>query len=419
MSEKEKKILDRKLLEEEGKKYGIEDITDEEYERNCRFTLKTALTRILNERKGVAKSLKKDRKVHKGVLLGGRDFVYRGVTIENNKSQFITVLMHDEEIGEYGFVEHTIWGHLKPDDIKHGMGVEMEVEESTSTSEEGREFLNRTVRKVVSKKPEQLTLKQLLEEMTPRSPNDVSEDDLYEIVMVKGEISNVEPVPMFDEGQIIDEYPLLVNDRPSVRLGLKTEGDVKVTIQLDPARLSEPMLCFPDFMEIMKENDIEAAINSFVGREVVGIGALRRFQVGEPCFVTINLTALFAADEPEAPPFDFPREEKVEPPKKGKGKKSAKKGDAPAPPSPAPPPPPTTTKVEPPPKADTPSEEPKADPGIASKVTAIKSEVKDALEILGLDADEQAIIELKPGLKDVKPTLLQAIVKAVKQELQQ
>jgi len=409
----DRKLLDRKQLEEEGKKYGIDNITDEEYERNCRFTLKTALTRILNERKGTAGQLKKDRKVVKGYLMGGRDFVYRAITLDESKSQFVAVLMEDPEIGEYGFVEHTIWGHLKPDSIKHGMGVEMETEESTSTNEEGREFHNKNIRKITVQKTEQLTLKKLLEHLTPRDPNEISEDDLYEMVIVRGEISNVEPVPVFDEGQIIDEHPLLVNDKPCIRLGLKTEGDVKVSVQFDPARLAEPMLCFPDFVEILKENDIESAINSFVGRSVVGIGSVRRFQVGEPCFVTVNLNALFSEDEPETAPHNFPREEKVDD-KKPKAKKGSKKSPAP-PKAPAPPAPPSTTKVE---KPEPPKEEPKSDPQTFNKVEGWKSEVREALELLGSEADIASIRELKPSLKDVKDPLLEALIKAVKSETQ-
>lgn len=409
----EQKLLDRKSLEEDGKKYGLENITEEEYQKNCRFTLKTALTRILNERKGTAQGLKKDRKLLKGILLGGRDFVYKGITVDESKSQFITVLLKEPNSGEPCLIEHTIWGHLKPDSIKHGMGVEMEVEESSSTNEDGREFHNRNIRKVSVKKPEQATLKELLTELHPRKSDEISEDDLYNTVVVEGEISNVEPVPIFDEGQITDENPLIVNGKPCVRLGLRTEGDVKVSVQFDPARLSEPMLSYPDFMEVLKPNDIESAINSLVTRKIVGIGTVRRFQVGEPSFVTINLTALFVIDEPEAKPYDFPKEKETDDAAKTK---SAKKGSkAPATPSsPAPPAPPSTQKVTAP---APPKEEAKApDTQVVNKVASIKAEVKDALSILGDDTTVADIRELKPSLKDVKEALLEAILKSVKTE---
>lgn len=404
----DQKLIDRKMLEEEGKKFSLENITDEEYERNSKFTLKTALTRILNERKGTASTLKKDRSLVKGVLLGGRDFVYKGIALEDSRSQFVSVLMPEPNTGENCVVEHTIWGRLKPDNIKHGMGIEMEVEASSSTNDDGREFHNRNIRKMTIKKEQQITLKELLNGFHPKKSSEIDEDDLYETIVVQGEISNVEPVPVFDEGQITGESPLIINGKPCVRLGLKTDGDVKVSIQFDPSRLSEPMVCFPDFMEILKPNDIEGAINSLVSREVVAIGTVRRFQIGEPSFVTINITALFTVEEPEAKPYDFPREKTDD----TKGKKKILKAPT-TPLSPAPPAPPGTQKVAATPEP--PKEEGKApDTQAVNKVALIKAEVKDALSILGNDATVADIRELKPALKDVKDALIEAILKSVR-----
>ena len=402
--------LDRKMLEAEGTKYSLENITDEEYERNSKFTLKTALTRILNERKGTASALKKDRSVVKGILLGGRDFTYKGITLDESKSQFITVLVPEPNTGENCARDYTVWGHLKPDNLKHGMGIEMEVEESSSTNDDGREFHNRNIRKMTIKKEQQVCLKELLNEFHPRTPEEINEDDLYETVIVQGKISNVEPVPVFDEGQIIGDSPLIINGRPCIRLGLETSGDVKVSVQFDPARLSEPMLCFPDFMEILKPNDIESAINSLVSREIVAIGTVRRFQIGEPSFVTINMTALFTVEEPETKPCDFPKVISDE----TKSKKKILKGQAPTAPSPAPPAPPGTQKVATP---EPPKVEAKApDVQAVNKVAQIKAEVKDALSILGDDATMADIRELKPSLKDTKDALVEAVMKSLKSE---
>jgi hypothetical protein len=369
------------------------------------------LTRILNERKGTASALKKDRSVVKGILLGGRDFVYKSITLDESKSQFVTVLVPEPNTGENCARDFTVWGHLKPDNLKHGMGIEMEVEESSSTNEDGREFHNRNIRKMTVKKEQQLTLKDLLNEIHPRTPGEIDEDDLYETVIVQGEISNVEPVPIFDEGQITGENPLIVNGKPCVRLGLTTKGDTKVSIQLDPCRLSEPMICFPDFMEILKPNKIEDAINSLVSREVVAIGTVRRYQIGEPSFVTINITALFSITEPETTPCDFPREKSDD--TKGKNKKIVKSQTAP--PSPAPPAPPGTQKVSTTPEP--PKQEAKApDAQAVNKVAQIKAEVKDALGILGDDATLADIRELKPSLKDVKDALIEAVLKSLKSD---
>jgi len=406
-------MLTKKELEEMGKQFGVSDITDTEYEKHSRFSVKTALTRILNERKGTAGALKRERSLLKGYLLGGRDFVYKGITLEQAKSQFVTLLSPDEN-GKSSFVEGTVWGHLKPDDVRHGQGVETEIEISKSTNDRGQEFENRVLRKVVIKDSSRLTLKRLTTDsgVTPRKPDDIGEDDLYETVIVRGKIANVEQVPKFDEGQIVDEFPLIVNDKPSVRLGLETSEDVKVYLQFDPARMSEPYVCFPDFIEILKENNIESAINSLVSREVVGIGTVRRYQVGEPSFCTINATALFSAEEPEAKPYDFPREKKEDEPR-GKDKKAPEAPKAPSPPpAPKAPPAPPTTQKEPAPA-------PAGDTQVRSKVETYKAHVKEALELLGVDSGPTIadIRELKPELKDVKDPLLEALLKKVKDEM--
>ena len=407
-------MLTKKELEEMGKQFGVENITDTEYERNSKFSVKTALTRIKNERAGTAGALKKERTLMKGYLLGGRDFVYKGITLEQAKSQFVALLTQDEN-GKAKFEECTIWGHLHGD-TKHGQGIEAEIELSKSTSDAGVEFENRNVRKVTVKKPEILTLKALLANgVKPRKADDLSEDDLYSIIFVEGEISNVEKVPRFDEGQIVDEFPLVVNGKPCVRLGLKTQGDTKVSIQLDPARLSEPFICFPDFMEVLKENDIESAINSFVGRKVASIASLRRYQLGEPSFITANAFALLSTDEPEAKPFEFPREKKDD--EKEKGKKAPEAPKAPAPPAApkAPPAPPTTQKETPPKEVQAPA----GDMQVKSKVETIKGQVREALELLGVESEPSIadLRELKPELKEVKDPLLEAIAKKVREEM--
>jgi hypothetical protein len=361
--------------------------------------------------------MKKERELIKGRTLGGRDVVTKKNTIENNKGQSITVLTQGEG-GKFEFMEATVWGHLKPDDLKHGQGVELEIERSKTTSEDGREFENVTLRKATLKDPEVITLKTLLSNgVKPGKPDDITEDDLYNVVFVEGEIANVEQVPKFEEGQVVDDWPLILNERPAIRLGLVSGDEVKVYLQFDPGRLSEPFLCFPDFMEILREGSLDSAINSLVGRKVAGIGAVRRYKAGEPAFVTVNMTALLSPDEPEAKAADFPKIKTEDEDKaKGKDKKAPEPPKAPAAPK-APPAPPTTKKEEPAPKE---SPAPAAGDGqVKSKVETYKGWVKEALELLGTDSDPDLadLRELKPELKDVKDQLLAVIVKNAKAEM--
>ncbi len=59
-------MLDYEVIKAEGEKYGIPNITPEEFERNKNFTsLITILTRIKNERGDVAKRIIKQNKIEK------------------------------------------------------------------------------------------------------------------------------------------------------------------------------------------------------------------------------------------------------------------------------------------------------------------------------------------------------------------
>ena len=410
--------MDKKELIEEGKKYGIDNVTDAEFERNSKFTLRTALTRIQNERKGTAAGMKKDRVLTKGRLLGGRDVVTKKNTIETNRGQSVMALTQGEG-GKFEFLEVTIWGHLKPDDLKHGQGVEMEIERSKTVTDDDREFENVTLRKATLKDPEIITLKNLIANgVKPGKPDDITEDDLYEPVFVEGKIANVEQVPKFDEGQVVDDWPLTVNGKPCIRLGLVSGEETKVYVQFDPARLSEPFLCFPDFMEVMKEGNLDSAINSLVGRDIAAIGTVRRYKAGEPAFVTVNMTALFSVDEPESKPYPFPREKTEDDDKKEAKAPATPKAPA-APAAPKAPPAPATTHKEPAPATAAPAAAAPAVAQATSKVELIKAQVKEAMELLGTESDPSLadLRELKPELKDVKDALLGAIAKKVKDEM--
>lgn len=58
-------MIDYETLKAEGVKYGLLNITPEEYERNKQFSILTALTRVKNNRVDTAKRIKKLAQIEK------------------------------------------------------------------------------------------------------------------------------------------------------------------------------------------------------------------------------------------------------------------------------------------------------------------------------------------------------------------
>lgn len=398
---------DRKKLEAVGEKYGITNITDEEYEANKKFTVMTALHRIKNARKGVHKA--RERETHKGIALGGRDFVYKGITVEKSKTQFISVLLNTDE----GPVleEFTQWGHFKGADA--GDGCEFEIERSESTLNDGSTRENKTIRKLTRKKKGVIkTYSDLVESKVKiHKPGELDEDNLYEVVAVEGEVTNVDPMPIWgdsEDGEPVREgdQPIWQNELPCFRLGLKSEDGVRVNLNYQPTRLAAFLIDWPaDFTEIAKMDDIQEILLTFVGSKVLGIGCIRKIRDGEEgIFLEIDATALFVKEqvmqdtldvegeeetpeEPEAEAEEEPKEEAEEEEEAPKKEKKAEK------------------------KADPPAK--KATTNIDSYKAAV-SELMDTLDTTELEIEDVKNAKILPDT--LTDALIQAIIKKVKAE---
>ena len=297
-------VYSLEVLQSEGKKYGIKDITEEEYEANKRFNIRTALTRILNTRRGTLDRKKREHKIWKGILLGGSDIVTKKVgTVENSRGQRITLLRKDED-GEYILEDMTRWGHLPPD-FNHGDAVEIEVEINKSTNESGQVFVNKTIRNIKHQYPDEPSsiqdvdtwVKMIEEHIDIQRPGEIKETQLYEIVAVKGVVASIDQCPKWEEGMIVENYPIWYNNNPCLRLQLRSEGsDNLVRLNLQPTRLSSPLVLVPDFNEICQKNDPDECIISFVNQSVIGIGKITRYNIGEPNYIDIDVTALLPTD---------------------------------------------------------------------------------------------------------------------------
>jgi len=272
--------------------HGVSEVTPTEWEKHAKgkeWTVNTAIIRIKNERKGLGIP---KREVWEGYPLGGRDFTYRGIDIEDARSQFISFLRKDGEL-----LELTCFGHFKG---KHNYKSEIEIETVTKQGKTVETtFVNHNIRSVTVF-DDKLSIKKLIDKAIPVGM--ITEDMLYKTVAVYGYISDqIEKIPIFsDDGEIIDDYNTYFNSMPCFQFMLKGENQW-VRVKLSPTKHAEHYTNIEDLGVICKNNDLGELISSLAGRGVVVVGCVRNISEGQDgyTFVTIDATAVIETEIPE------------------------------------------------------------------------------------------------------------------------
>lgn len=422
-------MLSKTDLIEEGKKYGVGDITDEEYETNKKYAVAVALHRIQNMRKGVHK--KHDREIWTGILLGGRDFVYKGITVDKAKSQFLSILrkIQDENGVEFKLVEASQWGHL-PSGVSHGDGCEVSIESSESTLSDGSVRQNKTARTIIVKMEKAIrTYDDIVKSgIRIHAPEDLDEDYLYNIIAVEGEIGNVDAMPIWGKGgddTAVREgdQPIWLNEQPCLQFSLKTEGTNRVRLNLAPTNFAKLFLSWPnDFLEICKTLDIQEALATFVGLKVLAVGCVRRCKpTNDGVHIDVDATAIFF-------PTDLlsPADQQISEPASPAGQQTVTA--APAPPEEKKPAKKGKKKEEKPePKAATPPETPKEPPKAAAPITAPAAKTattiqgyKDAVsELMATLGTDNITVDDVKNAHVLPETLSEALVAAVLKKVQE
>jgi len=422
-------MLTKEDLIKEGTQFGVTDISDAEYEANKKFAIRVALNRILNMRKGV--HLAKDREAIKAIILGGRDFLYKGITLEQTRSQYISVIANTNDGPK--LMELTQWGHFK--EARHGDGCELEYEKKTSTLDDGSSRENLTIKKVVVKKEKAIQSYADIKKsgLLIKKPEDIDEDNLYDVIAVEGIVTNVDEMPIWgtaSEGAPpVREgaYPTWVNNQPCLRLALKSDNANRIFINLNPTNLAQTMIGWPeDFNEICKTNNLQEALATFINVKVLAVGCVRKFKTqNEGNMINLDATALFTSDDFLPPAtvtqakIDAPAPTQA--PTKAPAKKGKKKDEPPAAPAaPAPTAPATPAPATPAPAAPaTPvaATKPAAPTtGAATVLEGYKASVASLMDVLGTEITAEDVKSAKVLPETCGDVLIAALIKRVKFE---
>jgi len=381
---------------------GMSPITDEEYEQNKKWSLRTAIINIKNVREKATDGMV--GATTKAFLLGGRDFIRKSIPIEDAKSQMVLAYIEDEDKDVSYLREYTVWGKMHG--AKHGDGVLMEVKFKQSESN-GVTYDNYTANKIISQtKRDPATLNTLLnhiaEQVGTKTPGQLTEDDLVGAsgcgVIIEGRIVNIEGEPIWEDGSIVDQYPYYyrynaddtkeVEKQPCIKLGLASEGITKVQIDLKPARYSELLIAFPDLDEIVQVEEGEM-FNLLLNQWIRVFGVAIKYTEGEPEYYYIDCSAIQAIDGPtnnEQATLDIGTESDPEP-----DPKSAE------------------ATIQPEPKKN-------VQEAAQNKVTIVKGIVQEAYGILGDEITLQSFKELDvlEGLEVTDALLAAAINRVIK-----
>ena len=411
------------LTKEDINRLGVTDLTDTEFEANKKFAPRVALNRILNMRKGI--HLTPDRELVKAIVLGGRDFVYKGIKLEQAQSQFITVLVNTEDGPK--FDEVTNWGHHK--EANNGDGCDIEYEKKETTLDDGSTRTNKTIKKTIVKKEKAIQSYDDIKKsgILVKTPEQIDEDNLYEVVAVEGVITNVDEMPIW--GNPVDGAPSVregacptwFNEQPCIRLALKSENANRIYINLNPTKMSKLMISWPeDFTEICKMNNIQEALATFVNIKVLAIGCVRKFKTqNEGNLINLDATALFTSDE--WGPATAPIQAKIDAtapttaPAKTPGRKPKKKDETPAP---APAAPTATTPAPQTPAAPAAAPKPAVplSTGAMTVVETYKAAVASLMDVLGTEITVEDIRNAKVLPETCGEALVKALINKVKTE---
>jgi hypothetical protein len=241
--------------------------------------------------------------------------------------------------GKQGHFEIAVWGKsLKsgsgaPADITLPSMVRISVEKTKYTTKNNDIGESINLLDVIKTKPMdgvELATK-LLGAFTPKKFGDITDLDQYQIVIVQGKISGVNPIPVFaktSEGDEVNkatwektgELPIMMEDEspdklmhPVLQIALAIEQGTAVRVSLDQRKTMHGVYLLEDFHEIVDEafkafpNDPEkqaASVAGFlVGRPVIAVGAVRGVRGDATTGIrNVDISASAVIDVPENMP---------------------------------------------------------------------------------------------------------------------
>lgn len=297
---------DRKEFEQYAAQFGLENVTDAEWESLCqqdgktpRFGMKTAAVRLGNTRAGTSANLKKQKSKEKdtirAVFLGSEDLTTKKIDLESANGLRV-LLATEDELG-WTLESGATWGAVK---VNGGDLCDFEVVRSETVTEDGRKFKNLNVGKATVVEPGFIKSAADLHKIgiEPMDAEDVRETMMWKMVAVKGTIQSIDHEPRWDGGMRDEDNPfsLYYNDTPCFQALLSGKGKTRVRLRVRPTKNSVPHLQVEDLDELCKLNDVYGLNDGMVSREVIGIGTLTRFTPGEPNWSDLACFALMEAD---------------------------------------------------------------------------------------------------------------------------
>lgn len=275
----------------------IPNVTQAEYDAHApdvegtrAYSMMTALRRIRNSRRGVGKSVDILRVM--GFPLGGRDFTYAGMEDEAWK-QFVLILTAD------GLKELDCHGTFKG---THGIRSEILYEESTTPKKapDVGVWTNRPIKEVVIGSDR---LDRAVLATRALSVDDITKDDVYKNVIIKGKVSDKWGYePEFVGGEKVGDYPLEVGKQACLYFFIHGAA-ASLKVRLPPRSLSTAYIDVPDWSNALQEaisekQGVSAMARSFSDLEVYIVGNVSRFEDVKSTkgrnYVTIIATAIVA-----------------------------------------------------------------------------------------------------------------------------
>jgi len=367
---------------------GLTEVTREEFAeaKTDKFSIALSIKRVVNARnRAKYQETQGEVGVVMGFPLGGRDNTYKGITLEQAKAQRIPVFLPDKNV----ILEHTVWGHFKG---KHGYRSEMEVTVKETSGDDGRTFIDRTIRNIRSL-DEKVTPKMLLP--IAYHPDALEEGLKYEYVALVGQMGRFDQEVMFEGGQKTDKYPVVFNKLPCLNFIVGGER-IKVRCQLAPTKNAQPLIEFPEFSTPTEIGEFETC---FRDSTVLVVGFVRRWDHTEDVdWVNLMATGLWLVPDGTVPGI-MPKKEAAQ-----SGLDSFKPGAAPS---------------GKPGKADA---KPAPGAGVAdatNRLTVLKTKVSTALAVLGPDTTDLSAIRQTGGISpsEASDSMLEKVVARVRVDL--
>jgi hypothetical protein len=238
--------------------------------------------------------------------------------------------------GKMGHFEIAVWGKsLKnglgaPADISLPSMVKISIEKEKYTTKNNDIGESISLLEVIQSKPlngAELATK-LIGAFPPKKFGDISELDLYQVVIVKGKIAGVNPIPVFtklSEGDEINkakyeksgEMPIMMADEspdklmhPVLQIALAIEQGTAIRVSLDQRKTMHGVYMLEDFQSIVEEafkafpNDPATAAGSvggyLLGRPILVVGQLKGIRGDSAAGIrNVDITASTIVDVPE------------------------------------------------------------------------------------------------------------------------